>query len=220
LDNWLYLPLKVIKGIGDNIVSEILKEREERGIFRNFDDFIERCHPSKSTLEGLVYSGALDVLGKSKLSMLESQNKQQQIFNKYIKGKIDTDTEYDFEVLKEKEKEYIGINLQYNLFINIDELYVKYKSIPLAKLKEKVYSNTIAAFSDLKEIKTKKGELMLLGSLEDDKSTIRFTIFPKVYGQIPYGTIVKNKLFVMRGTLEYDNKKELTFTITNIAPIK
>lgn len=220
LDNWLYLPLKVIKGIGDNIVSEILKEREERGIFRNFDDFIERCHPSKSTLEGLVYSGALDVLGKSKLSMLESQNKQQQIFNKYIKGKIDTDTEYDFEVLKEKEKEYIGINLQYNLFISIDELYVKYKSIPLAKLKEKVYSNTIAAFQDLKEIKTKKGELMLLGSLEDDKSTIRFTIFPKVYGQIPYGTIVKNKLFVMRGTLEYDNKKELTFTITNIAPIK
>ena len=61
---------------------------------------------------------------------------------------------------------------------------------------------------------------MLLGSLEDDKTTIRFTIFPRVYQEIPYGALVKNRLYVMKGMLDYDNKNELTFAISNIASIK
>ena len=80
--------------------------------------------------------------------------------------------------------------------------------------------NVIACFSDVKEIKTKKGDLMLLGSIEDDTQTLGFTIFPKVYQTIPFGTIVKNKLYVMKGILELDNKNELSFSITNIALIK
>ena len=220
MENWLYLPLKVIQGLGDSTVNEIVLEREKNGIFRNYDDFISRCNPSKSVLEGLVYSGALDVFGKTKKQMLESQDKQKQIFLKHIKGTQVSNDEFDFDLLKEKELEYLGMNIQYNLFVNVDELYVKYKSVPLNNLKQKTFMNVIACFSDLKEIKTKKGDLMLLGSIEDDTTTVRFTIFPKTYQNIPYGALVKNKLYVMRGSLELDNKNELSFSITNIAPIK
>ncbi|RIA78217.1 DNA polymerase-3 subunit alpha [Anaeroplasma bactoclasticum] len=219
LDNWLYLPLKTIKGIGDNIVNDIVKERDANGLFRSFEDFIDRCHPDKNVLEGLVFSGALDIFGKTKKEMIESQDKQQQIYLKYIKG-AKTKEEYDFDTLKEKEYQFLEMNLEYNLFINISEYYQKYKCIPLSKIGQKIYVNTIASFSDLKEIKTKKGDLMLLGSIEDDITTIRFTIFPKAYETIPYGAITKNKLYAMRGILETDNKGEPSFSISKLAPIE
>ena len=219
LNNWLYLPLRCIKGIGDNIVSSILKEREDNGLFRSFEDFIERCHPEKNVLEGLVFSGALDIFGKSKKEMIESQDKQQQIYLKYIKSAKQKE-EYDFDTLKEKEYQFLEMNIEYNLFVNILELYQKYKCIPLSKIAQKIYVNTIASFSDLKEIKTKKGDLMLLGTIEDDIKSFRFTIFPKSYEAIPYGAITKNKLYVMRGILELDNKGEPSFSISKLAPIE
>ena len=61
---------------------------------------------------------------------------------------------------------------------------------------------------------------MLLGSIEDDITTIRFTIFPKAYEAIPYGAITKNKLYAMRGILENDNKGEPSFSISKLAPIE
>ena len=217
LDNWLYLPIKAIKGIGEDTVLKITEERNKNGLFRNFNDFIERCKPTRSILEALVYSGALDVLGKTKKSMLEESDKQYQIYLKYIKGSEVSVSEYDFDFLKEKEMEYLGMNIQYNLFQNMKELYTKYKSYSLSDLKPKVYMNVIAAFSDLREITTKKGERMVLGMLEDDARNIKFTIFPRIYEKLPYGVLVKNKLYVLRGILEEDNKKELSFSISNVA---
>ncbi|MBQ7269937.1 MAG: DNA polymerase III subunit alpha [Bacteroidales bacterium] len=57
-----------IKGFGQNIVEQIIRERKENGAFRDLYDFCERLSASlgRKSLEALVYSGALDSFGYSR----------------------------------------------------------------------------------------------------------------------------------------------------------
>ena len=41
------------------------------------------------------------------------------VFAKYLEGKIDDNSEFDFSVLQQKELEYLGFNYKYNIFVNI-----------------------------------------------------------------------------------------------------
>lgn len=58
--------LGAIKGVGESAVESILKERKDRGVFKDFYDFIERINLSacnKKSLECLALSGAFDSFG-------------------------------------------------------------------------------------------------------------------------------------------------------------
>ena len=57
-----------IKGFGDNIVSAILKEREEHGVFEDIFDFAERMAGTvnRKAYDSLLYSGAFDSFGHSR----------------------------------------------------------------------------------------------------------------------------------------------------------
>lgn len=58
--------LGAIKGVGESAVESILKERKDRGLFKDIYDFIERINLSacnKKSLECLALSGAFDSFG-------------------------------------------------------------------------------------------------------------------------------------------------------------
>ena len=57
-----------MKGFGGNIVDAITAEREERGLFKDVYDFIERMAGivNRKAFESLVYSGAMDSFGFSR----------------------------------------------------------------------------------------------------------------------------------------------------------
>ena len=57
--------LSSIKGFGSNVVEAIMAEREEKGLFSDVYDFVERMAGSvnRKSFENLVLSGALDSLG-------------------------------------------------------------------------------------------------------------------------------------------------------------
>ena len=58
--------LTAIKSIGRPVIESIIKEREERGEFKNLKDFIERLsgkEVNKRTIESFIKSGAFDGLG-------------------------------------------------------------------------------------------------------------------------------------------------------------
>jgi len=55
--------LGAIKGVGENAVKTIIKERKQNGLFRDIYDFVERNdlrQVNRKNLEGLVIAGALD----------------------------------------------------------------------------------------------------------------------------------------------------------------
>ena len=58
--------LNAVKGIGRNVVEEIVREREKNGKFRSVRDFMERLSTrevNKKTIESFIKSGAFDCFG-------------------------------------------------------------------------------------------------------------------------------------------------------------
>ena len=67
--------LASIKQVGEGVVSEIIKEREENGEFTSIYDFIKRVDTkcsNKRALEGLIKSGAFSSIEKSRKQLIEN----------------------------------------------------------------------------------------------------------------------------------------------------
>lgn len=57
-------------GVSENILRQILQERSERGVFKNFKDFVQRCHLPKVVLMKLAASGAMRSFGENVRELL------------------------------------------------------------------------------------------------------------------------------------------------------
>lgn len=123
-----------LKNTGKVAISEMIKERENKGKFKNFLDFLERTSKfmEKSTIESLIYSGAFDELGITRRTGIENYLKVLDSIKKETKSNIEgqinlfdmfstvEDTsvsrysieefeEYPRETVLENEKLYSGI---------------------------------------------------------------------------------------------------------------
>ena len=73
--DFFYYALGAIKNVGFESIKRIVEERENNGKFESLDDFICRVDPkniNKLQLEGLVKSGAFDLLEKNRKSVYDS----------------------------------------------------------------------------------------------------------------------------------------------------
>lgn len=197
-------PLTGIYQIGNNIATKIIEERKN-GPYLSFDDFKKRLpFVGKNVLEALIYSGAFDSFGKTKKSLLQNSDPLEAIFNKQLKDvKID-DSEFSLEHLRLQESKYIGFNILYDPFKDIDKLQIKHNSVFFSKKMLLESSLVIVEFSDIKEIKTKKGDLMLLGNVSDGKRTIKLVIFPYTYSNIK-NKVSLDGLYLTKGKLSYNS---------------
>ncbi len=64
-DDKIRFGLAAVKGVGIAVIDEIIKEREENGKFKSFEDFALRCikYVNKRLVENLIYAGAFDCFG-------------------------------------------------------------------------------------------------------------------------------------------------------------
>lgn len=199
IDNTIYLPLTMIRGLGEIKTKECLEERQ-KGQFIDFEDFIRRTNHifSIPLFENIIYSGALDAFGFTKKAMVENI---QSIIDKsaygFIKDMIDTTyttEEYSYGILQEKEKEIFGLNIKYNFFRQFAHLYQTYHLCRIEELQENRSIETMGMIKKIKEIKTKQNETMAFVELVDDTSTIEMVLFPDIYHQ--YSNL-KIGMFVM-----------------------
>ena len=65
--------LAALKNVGTGVVDEIIKERNENGPFKSFEDYCQRVSSqalNKRTLESLILSGAFDCFGKHRSQLM------------------------------------------------------------------------------------------------------------------------------------------------------
>ncbi len=65
--------LSALKGVGIGVMEDIIKERNENGKFKDFNDFIWRLSGqalNKKCLEALIKTGALDCFGKTRSQLM------------------------------------------------------------------------------------------------------------------------------------------------------
>ena len=65
--------LLAIKNVGENAVAAIVKEREENGEFKSFEDFAMRCDPAclnKRMIENMIKGGVFDCFGHTRACLM------------------------------------------------------------------------------------------------------------------------------------------------------
>ncbi len=61
----LRIGLGALRGVGQEAIAEVIRERNENGLFKDFADFVSRCakYVNKRIVESLIYAGAFDCFG-------------------------------------------------------------------------------------------------------------------------------------------------------------
>jgi len=186
-----------IKGLGQNTLNTILKDRENNGLYEDFFDCVSRLTRlgiNKKLLEVLINSGAFDEFNHARKSMVASleiaieyselanfdHNQMSLDVNILPKPHLIFVTDNVMDKA-EKEKEVLGFYLSANPITFFKEKY-QIKSNPIADFHNKKGQLTgFGLLNSIREIKTKNGDIMAFAKVIDDSSEIDLAIMPDIY---------------------------------------
>ena len=133
--NKIFLPFTSIKGVGIQQTNDILNERR-KGVFKSFKEFKERVNIQESTLKALIYCGAFDEFGQTKKSLIDDMSQNSLYIDSFLEDRILSLDELDFSELQQREYEYLGFNLKYDIYSNIDKYKTQFKATSILDLKQ------------------------------------------------------------------------------------
>ncbi|MEK7558390.1 MAG: DNA polymerase III subunit alpha [Patescibacteria group bacterium] len=216
-----------IKNLGTDIAQAIIDEREKKGKFKTFLDFLERVkhkNLNKKSLEALIKSGSLDELGergKLLLNMEEAldYNRERGMVHQNqtsLFGEMGT-VAPTFKLkdappaTKEEklawEKELLGLYISgHPLDKHRDKL--EKKEINIKRMKEELREGMLCAISGIieeaKTVFTKNNDQMAFIKLADFSGTIETVAFPKIF-QAHKDLFVQDKCISIKGRISNRN---------------
>lgn len=221
--NNIRIGLSVVKGVGNTVIQEIIRERQKEP-FKNLLDFCQRVNLkicNRRVIESLIMAGAFDDLDMHRaqalanlddiLSMAEQAQglrNSDQLF--FFADELPTDYTWievppyePFEQLK-AEKETLGFYLSGHPLDPYRALASKYNARFLPELMTVEASRSVRTIGNViksRKIKTKKGEPMAFALVEDQGVELELVIFPRVYKRMP-GRFEEGALLFIEGNLE------------------
>lgn len=182
-NNELYLPLTIIKGINQNTITNILKERSKEE-FKDYIDFVRRNidNINSRVLETLIDANTLRDFGN--ITTLKDNTETVLEFAKLSFG-ID-DSLLLKPLIKEKEEKSDILELEfksYGFYItnHPTSIYNNANIMKLENIKNNFnkYVRVIVLIENIKETKTKKGDSMAFIEASDETGNCSFVIFSK-----------------------------------------
>lgn len=225
-----------IKGIGHQVIKEIIRARKE-GQFRSLFDFCMRVSfqvVNRSAIEQLILAGAFDDLYSNRASLLASIDpamEQGSLFREFqdlpqlFQEELELENHYvdieDFPKMKKlaDEKELVGIYLSKHPLAEYRRLLRANGYLSLnhaSRLLGKKHIKSAAMIQTIKEIRTKRGEPMAFMTLNDEKQELEAVVFPNVYRQSKRW-LEENAMIVVKGTIE-SRKNQLQYILNDITP--
>ena len=225
----IYYSLVGINNVGNVIVNQILEERE-KGLFKNYEDFVFRTKAflNKRIVSSLIYAGAMDEFnvrdGLSKKYMVENYENILErvsyldVIDLSLTNQQISKEEYSFEEISFLEKEALGFNIKYNIFIKYNPYKEKYKCLNLSDLKARMISYCVVCIKRIREITTKKGEKMAFLEISDESMTMDAVIFSNEYNRLS-SIIELNKFYIIKGNADQREDK-IQFIIEDLRKLK
>jgi len=221
--NQIRFGLLAVKNVGENIVKAIIAQRKEQGPYLSIQDFVARVNSkdlNKKSLESLIKAGAFDRLEeRAKLlsnldKLLEHARETQKNKLNGQKGLFDnspfkatlTLASTNPAASSEKlswEKELLGLYVTGHPLNNFKGL--KKKSTPITKITREMTGKNVrvaGVVSGIKKIITKRGQIMLFLSVEDQNSKIEIVVFPSALEKNP-GAFQDNKIVFVTGRVDF-----------------
>ncbi|MFA6422401.1 MAG: DNA polymerase III subunit alpha [Candidatus Buchananbacteria bacterium] len=199
--------MMAIKGLGENIIEEILKERKVNGKYKNLEDLLVRVKSkdlNKRSLESMAKSGCLDSMGEREqmifnmdriLNFIQESNKAQASGQDSLFASSPDISVSNLRLQEVKpatkmqklewEREYLGLYVSEH---PMTELGVAIKGFVVAcsSLKNCPSGTQVRVagiITSIKKILTKKNENMIFAKIEDGAGDVEVLVFPRVLEQ-------------------------------------
>jgi len=222
--------LGAIKGVGESAIDIIINERESSGEYKDIFDFCQRVDLRKvnrRVLETLIKSGAMDKLGPNRASLMASLSTaisiaEQNTRNNAVgqndlfgftnsvtqdtsEGQWTTIKEWNEKRRLDAEKETLGFYLTGHPIDAYNKELSSITSCKIAKLQpaRKTIVTIAGLVVGLRYIKTKRGDTMVIMSLDDHSARIDVTIFSDVLEKSKE-YIVNDRIIVVKGEVSLD----------------
>ncbi len=216
--------LSVIRGVSQNFLKKLIEARTVIG--RPFDDIFEMATSlsalnfTRKEIEPLIKAGALDDFGKDRATLLATidaaikhakivrPTEENNLFstNPSIFGKpkyVEVDP-IPQKIKLEFEKEVLGFYLSEHP-VSIERQTMKDVQTNIKTLRT-VKPNSIVKMvgiiDNIRQIRTKKGELMAFVQLSDEFGSVSITLFPREYNDV-IGWIKEEIIVYVEGVFEY-----------------
>lgn len=198
--NKIRYSLAAIKGVGGNVMREILKARSKKK-FEDLFDFCIRVSPktiNRKVMEMLIYSGSFDEFGEDRATLLATidvaiqhaqlvhpeDTEQNDLFSEddfFFKPKY-----VDVEPIKVEdklalEKDALGFYLSDHPVSIYKQYQASLQTTPIIEMELGKKQRSIVYITELNAIRTKKGDPMAFIQLSDQSGDIQGVIFPIVY---------------------------------------
>ena len=182
-NGYILLPLNIIRGLNDDIISKIIRVREN-GFNDIFDFFVKtNSFLNKETYLILIKSGALDIFKINKQTMIKNIDVILNYASIYSDGLgkpiLIKYPEYDEATLREFEI------LSYGMYIT-NHPCSKYKDvIKVENIKNYLFKNInmVLLIKSIRAIKDKKGGEMAFLECEDETGKVNLTMFSSLYAK-------------------------------------
>ena len=182
-NGYILLPLNIIRGLNDDIISKIIRVREN-GFDDIFDFFVKtNSFLNKETYLILIKSGALDIFKINKQTMIKNIDVILNYASIYSDGLgkpiLIKYPEYDEVTLREFEI------LSYGMYIT-NHPCSKYKDvIKVENIKNYLFKNInmVLLIKSIRTIKDKKGGEMAFLECEDETGKVNLTMFSSLYAK-------------------------------------
>ena len=241
VDGNIVYGLAGIKNVGENVVEEIIKERNEHGPYTDFMNFLSRQGEgfSSKTAESLIKAGAFNELGIDRATLLsnledalrfDKDTKEATAYGQLslfgsddpVVGEFkmkDAEPMPQSEVLQ-MEKDYLGFYISgHPLDAYSDQIAACVRAdisdpdtIPLEQ-----ETSVIAMITAIRQVTTKaKKEKMAIITLQTKTGDVDAVAFPKVYETIR-DRIAEDQVYGFRGQFKKKNAEEkVSFAISEV----
>ena len=182
-NGYILLPLNIVRGLNDDIISKIIRVREN-GFNDIFDFFVKtNSFLNNETYIILIKSGALDIFKINKQTMIKNIDVILNYASIYSDGLgkpiLIKYPEYDDTTLREFEV------LSYGMYIT-NHPCSKYKDvIKVENIKNYLFKNVnmVLLIKSIRTIKDKKGGEMAFLECEDETGKVNLTMFSSLYAK-------------------------------------
>ena len=246
VDKGIRFGLAAIKNVGEGAIESIRQSREKEGYFVSLFDFCRRVDLRKvnrRTIEGLIKSGAFDLIGGHRaqlMAVLEKATQEGAIYQRDLQqgqtglftsidgqpspditsGTLPDVEEWDESQLLRLEKESVGFYITSHplaRYANEMRKYTTTTSEHLEELSDGQEVRLCGIIAGQRIINTKRGDKMSYLRMEDLQGTVEVLVFPDLYKKIS-GTIILDTPFLLVGTLDR-TEKGVKIKATRLEPL-
>jgi DNA polymerase-3 subunit alpha len=241
--------LAAVKNVGHNAIESIVAARKEIGNFKSIYEFCEKVDLrllNKRVLESLIKSGAMDSLGRraqlmavldkamdhAQKSQRDAESGQHGLFGVFqqeeqpAEDRLPDTPDWDEHTRLANEKEILGFFITGHPLDKYREKLEDLRALSTAELAAMKSSTgkdenlcTAGIITNLRVLKSKKGDFYAQAALEDLAGSIEMLVFPDAYRKLQDKVKIDVPVLI-RGGVRIEEGANPKLTVNDITPLE